>query len=42
MRLFLNALLDERNDLALSVAGLWKLQIKAQLGKLSLIKPLAH
>ena len=30
------------NELILSVASLWEMQIKAQLGKMKLIMPLAH
>ncbi len=32
----LAALEDENNDLLLSIAGVWEMQIKAQLGKLKL------
>jgi len=39
---FLHALLDEENTLVLSVASLWEMQIKAQLGKLMMSKPLEH
>jgi len=31
---------DPRNELILSVASLWEIQVKAQLGKLTLKKPL--
>lgn len=36
----LSALEDEANELLLSVAGVWEMQIKIQLGKLKLSLPL--
>jgi PIN domain nuclease of toxin-antitoxin system len=36
----LSALEDENNDLLLSVASVWEMQIKIQLGKLKLNLPL--
>ena len=36
----LDALLDIENELILSVVSLWEMQIKAQLGKLTLRRPL--
>jgi PIN domain nuclease of toxin-antitoxin system len=36
----LSALEDETNDLVLSVASVWEIQIKSQLGKLKLSQPL--
>lgn len=33
---------DSDNELILSVASLWEMQIKAQLGKMKLAMPLAH
>ncbi len=39
---FLNALLDEENTLVLSVVSLWEMQIKTQLGKLAMRRPLKH
>lgn len=36
----LSALEDEANELLLSVAGIWEMQIKIQLGKLNLSVPL--
>lgn len=38
----LAACLDVTNTLALSVASVWEMQIKAQLGKLQLTKPLSE
>jgi PIN domain nuclease of toxin-antitoxin system len=38
----LNALMDEENDLLLSVVSLWEMQIKTQLGKLAMSRPLDH
>jgi len=35
-----DALLDPANQLHLSVASIWEMQIKSQLGKLSLSRPL--
>jgi PIN domain nuclease of toxin-antitoxin system len=36
----LSALEDEKNSLILSVASVWEIQIKSQLGKLTLSQPL--
>jgi PIN domain nuclease of toxin-antitoxin system len=36
----LSALKDEANELVLSVASVWEMQIKVQLGKLKLSRPL--
>lgn len=36
----LSALTDEANELVLSVASVWEMQIKVQLGKLKLSRPL--
>jgi PIN domain nuclease of toxin-antitoxin system len=36
----LSALKDEANELVLSVASVWEMQIKFQLGKLTLSRPL--
>lgn len=33
---------DPDHELILSVASLWKMQIKAQLGKMKLVMPLMH
>jgi PIN domain nuclease of toxin-antitoxin system len=38
----LDALLDGENTLVLSVVSLWEMQIKSQLGKLTMSKPLDH
>jgi PIN domain nuclease of toxin-antitoxin system len=38
----LNALMDEENDLLRSVVSLWEMQIKTQLGKLAMSRPLDH
>ena len=38
----LSALQDEANELLLSVASVWEMQIKIQLGKLKLSRPLKH
>lgn len=38
----LSALADETNELVLSVASVWEMQIKTQLGKLSLSLPLTE
>lgn len=37
---FLSALADEANELALSIASVWEMQIKRQTGKLTLRLPL--